>query len=55
MPVALLNELVLLGLGLYLGYKGGTKKSELVKFFNDKGIYTIKDFLIRKKKEGKSC
>ena len=29
MPVALLNELVLMGLGLYLGYKAGSKKEQL--------------------------
>lgn len=29
MPVALLNELVLLGLGLYLGYKTGSKKEQV--------------------------
>jgi len=35
MPVALLNELVLLGLGLYLGYKSGTKKEQLQAKYND--------------------
>lgn len=29
MPVALLNELVLLGLGLYIGYKTGSKKEQV--------------------------
>ena len=45
MPVALLNEIVLLGLGLYLGYKAGSKKEKLTtkyedlkdKYFKDKG------------------
>lgn len=35
MPVALLNELVLLGLGLYLGYKTGSKKEQLTTKFED--------------------
>ena len=29
MPVALLNELVLMGLGLYLGFKVGKNKEKL--------------------------
>lgn len=44
MPVALLNELVLMGLGLYLGYKGGQRKAEIVQFLKEKDIYTVKDF-----------
>jgi len=35
MPVALLNEIVLLGLGLYLGYKTGTKKEQLQSKYKD--------------------
>ena len=34
MPVALLNELVLMGLGLFLGYKAGSKKEQLRNKFN---------------------
>ena len=30
MPVALLNELVLMGLGLFIGYKVGQKKEKIV-------------------------
>ena len=33
MPVALLNEIVLLGLGLYLGYKTGTKSEQTKTWF----------------------
>ena len=33
MPVALLNEIVLLGLGLYLGYKSGTKSEQTKSWF----------------------
>jgi len=41
MPVALLNEIVLLGLGLYLGYKSGSKKEQLAQKFEDiKKIYS---------------
>ena len=35
MPVALLNELVLLGLGLYLGYKTGSKKEQVSSKLNE--------------------
>ena len=35
MPVALLNEIVLLGLGLYLGFKSGQKKEQLQAKFDD--------------------
>mgnify|MGYP007066211522 FL=1 len=42
MAVALLNEIVLLGLGLFLGYKAGSKKEQLrnkfTSFFNRKEI-----------------
>ena len=35
MPVALLNEIVLLGLGLYLGYKTGSKKEQVASKVNE--------------------
>jgi len=35
LPVALLNELVLMGLGLYLGYKVGSKKEQITNKVNE--------------------
>jgi len=36
MPVALLNEIVLMGLGMWLGYKVGSKKEQLTNIVKNK-------------------
>lgn len=45
MPVALLNELVLMAVGLILGYKTGKKAEQLHAFMEENDIHSYKDAL----------
>ena len=45
MPVALLNELVLMAVGLILGYKTGKKAEKLHAFMEENDIHSYKDAL----------
>ena len=43
MPVALLNELVLMAVGLFFGYKTGKNKEKLSQFMKDNDISSYRD------------
>ncbi len=45
MPVALLNELVLMAVGLIIGYKTGKKSEKLHAFMEENGVTSYKDTL----------
>lgn len=63
MPVALLNEIILMLVGMVIGYKTGKNVSVVQQFMKDNQVHSYKDALVLARalykkattKEGVSC